>query len=105
MLRAIATSCLVAAVMGVAAGCKAKTQAESEPISAVVHEGAPEEGGLAPLEPLPVEEQTYVVQNKDTLWSIAQRFYGDGKQWKKIAHANGIADETKLSVGTTLIIP
>lgn len=51
------------------------------------------------------KERTHVVQPKDTLWSLAVKFYGDGKQWKKIAAANGITDEKKLPVGKVLKIP
>ena len=100
-MRVIVTSCLVAVVV-VAAGCKAKTEAEATPVAQVSYEG---DSALAPLEPMPGEGQTYVVQKKDTLWSIAQSFYGDGKQWKKIADANGINDPAKLAVGMTLMIP
>lgn len=32
--------------------------------------------------------QTYTVQRGDSLWVIAQRFYGDGEQWPKIVAAN-----------------
>jgi len=48
---------------------------------------------------------TYTVQRKDTLWSIAMRFYGDGKRWREIAQANGISDPSRLPVGATLVIP
>jgi len=53
----------------------------------------------------PAAERTYVVQPKDTLWSIARKVYGDPKRWKDIAAANGITDETKLPVGKVLKIP
>lgn len=55
--------------------------------------------------PPPPLEKTYVVQRKDTLWGIALKFYGDGKQWKRIAQANGITDPSKLPVGKVLKIP
>lgn len=48
---------------------------------------------------------TYTVKRGDRLWSLAVRFYGDGRQWKKIAEANDITDETKLPVGKVLVIP
>lgn len=58
-----------------------------------------------PPPPPPPPVVTHVVQPKDTLWSIAAKYYGDGKQWKRIAEANGIADATKLRIGSTLTIP
>lgn len=36
-----------------------------------------------------VGPQTYTVVRGDTLWSIAQRFYGNGSQWHKIFDAQG----------------
>ena len=55
--------------------------------------------------PAPVQNSSYTVQRKDTLWSIAMRFYGDGKRWQEIAQANGISDPSRLPVGATLVIP
>ncbi|MDX1683354.1 MAG: LysM domain-containing protein, partial [Phycisphaeraceae bacterium] len=48
---------------------------------------------------------TYKVKKGDTLWSIAQRHYGDGKRWREIASANNISDPGKLRVGQTLTLP
>jgi 5'-nucleotidase/UDP-sugar diphosphatase len=53
----------------------------------------------------PAGGRTYVVQNRDTLWSIAARHYGDGKRWRDIAAANGISNERRLMVGQTLVLP
>lgn len=33
---------------------------------------------------------TYTVVARDTLWSIAYRECGDGRDWQKLQHANGI---------------
>jgi nucleoid-associated protein YgaU len=30
----------------------------------------------------------YVVQSGDSLWAIAQRFYGDGNRWPSIYNVN-----------------
>ena len=47
----------------------------------------------------------YTVKKGDTLYSIARKSYGDGKQWQKIASANpGLRPET-LKVGQTITIP
>jgi len=50
---------------------------------------------------------TYTMQKGDTLYSLARRFYGDGKLWTKIADANKdkIRDVTSIPVGTVLTMP
>ena len=52
-------------------------------------------------------ERTYVVQEGDTLYSIARKFYKSPARWKEIrdANRNKIADGTKLEPGETLTIP
>lgn len=48
----------------------------------------------------------YTVQSGDTLFDIAQAYYGDGNQWRKIADANHIPqDNPVIVVGTQLTIP
>ena len=48
----------------------------------------------------------YTVQSGDTLFDIAQAYYGDGNQWQKIAQANGIdVNNPIIVVGTKLNIP
>jgi nucleoid-associated protein YgaU len=52
--------------------------------------------------------ETYEVQSGDTLLSIAQQFYGDNTQWRRIYDANKDAigpDPDKLKLGTMLKIP
>jgi len=41
----------------------------------------------------------------ETLTSLAERYYGDWREWKRIADRNAIADVRKLVPGTELIIP
>ena len=51
---------------------------------------------------------TYEVQSGDTLLSIAEQYYGDTTQWRRIYDANKDvigSDPDKLKVGTTLKIP
>lgn len=49
--------------------------------------------------------QTYTVQKGDTLWSIAVRAYGDGKQYKKIVAANPSIKGDKVGVGQKITLP
>jgi len=50
---------------------------------------------------------TYTVQRGDTLYSLAKRFYGDGKLWTKIADANKdkVRNVNAIPVGAVLTIP
>ena len=51
--------------------------------------------------------QTYTVQKGDTLYSIARRYYGDGKLWTRIDQANRgkYRSPNTIPVGTVLVIP
>ncbi|MBN1258056.1 MAG: LysM peptidoglycan-binding domain-containing protein, partial [Planctomycetes bacterium] len=51
--------------------------------------------------------RTYLVQPGDVLSEIADRFYNDSTQWRRIVKANPtvITDEKHLRVGAVLIIP
>ncbi|AXE25426.1 lectin [Streptomyces globosus] len=51
------------------------------------------------------EPRTYTVEPGDTLWDIAERFYGDGNRYHDIAAASGIADPDLVDVGQVLTIP
>jgi nucleoid-associated protein YgaU len=51
---------------------------------------------------------SYTVQSGDTLATIAQQYYGDPTQWRRIYDANKDAigdDPDKLKLGTKLTIP
>ena len=56
----------------------------------------------APAAPAP---RTYTVVSGDTLWAIAERFYGDGNQYPKIASASGVANPDLIHPGQVLTIP
>lgn len=47
----------------------------------------------------------YRVQSGDTLWGLAERFYGSGRRWTEIAKANGIQADAGLQAGTIIRIP
>lgn len=49
--------------------------------------------------------RTYVVENGDTLWTIAQKMYGNGSKYPIIQHANNLGDRAKLQTGMSLLIP
>ena len=49
--------------------------------------------------------RTHVVQRGETLYSLAQAFYGSGKQWQTIADANPGVTPSRMPVGQTLMIP
>jgi len=53
----------------------------------------------------PVQANTYTVRRGDTLWSIAQRTYADGKRWRDIVIANEGLDPAKLRIGQKIVLP
>jgi 5'-nucleotidase/UDP-sugar diphosphatase len=50
-------------------------------------------------------QKTYIVVAGDSLWKIAQTYYGDGSQYKKIAAANKISNPDLIQIGQKLVIP
>ena len=46
----------------------------------------------------------YIVQKDENLWIIAQKFYGDGHQFRKIALDNNLKRPYQIFIGTKLII-
>ena len=51
------------------------------------------------------DNKSHTVQQGDTLWGIAKKYYGNGAQYPKIASANNIANPNVISVGQVLSIP
>lgn len=47
----------------------------------------------------------YVVQNGDSLWYLADKFYGDGSRYMEIAEYNNLGKFPKLYTGTLIKIP
>ena len=47
----------------------------------------------------------YIVKKGDTLRKLANRYYGEPNEWRRIAKANKIKDPTKLKVGRKLRTP
>ncbi|MGR3177088.1 MAG: GNA1162 family protein [Candidatus Anammoxibacter sp.] len=48
---------------------------------------------------------TYVVRPGDTLYKIADNFYGNGSRWKDIKQANKGLKESDLRIGQKIIVP
>ena len=62
----------------------------------------------SPSPTLAAGEQAYTVEAGDTLGSIAQKFYGDSSQWRKIYDANRSAlgdNPDAIKPGTQIRIP
>lgn len=56
----------------------------------------------------PIEDsalQIHVFTATDTISGLAQKYYGDWREWRIIAEKNNIADVRQIPVGTELIIP
>lgn len=51
--------------------------------------------------------RTHLVQPRETLYGLAQRYYGDKNQWRKIYYANRnrLNDPNDVPAGIRLIIP
>jgi nucleoid-associated protein YgaU len=54
---------------------------------------------------IPGLTRKYKVVAGDSLWRLAERFYGDGSLFTLIAAANHIADPDVIQAGSTLRIP
>ncbi|MDT5260321.1 MAG: hypothetical protein QOD10_5401 [Mycobacterium sp.] len=76
----------------------AAEEAEVEVVSEAVEEPA--------AEPAPEPAaRTYTVESGDSLWAIAERFYGDGSKYQVIADASGIPNPDLIQPGQVLTIP
>ena len=53
------------------------------------------------------EEETvsYITQEGDTLYNIAEKFYADSSLWTQIKDANNGLNESELSLGANIIVP
>jgi nucleoid-associated protein YgaU len=47
----------------------------------------------------------HIVQDGEDLWSIAEKYYGNGYYWTKIAQANDITNPNQIEVGQKLTLP
>ena len=81
----------------------AEETAADEPVEEAVAEEAVSEAAPEPA-PEPAA-RTYTVVSGDTLWAIAERFYGDGNKYQVIADASGVANPDLIYPGQELTIP
>jgi hypothetical protein len=92
-----------------------KTETDAPPPEAVAEEAEPEVELEAVEEPTaeevteePAPEpavRTYTVESGDSLWAIAERFYGDGSKYQVIADASGVPNPDLIHPGQVLTIP
>jgi len=76
------------------------------PPAAEAAEAAVAEEAAAEVVPEPEPAaRSYTVESGDTLWAIAERFYGDGSKYQVIADASGISNPDLIHPGQVLTIP
>src|SRR6516225_8499422 len=80
----------------------AATEETAAAEEAVVEEPVAEAAKEPAAEP---EVRTYTVESGDSLWAIAERFYGDGSKYQVIADASGIPNPDLIQPGQVLTIP
>lgn len=76
----------------------------AEPVAVEVV-AEPEPAPAPAPEPEAPAARTYTVQSGDTLWAIAEQFYGDGNRYPEIAGASGIDNPDLIQPGQLLTIP
>src|SRR4051812_30210932 len=116
----------VVAGLAVVGGCAKKTTTAAGPGLIEVAPPAPVHNGITSAQPIayadpiaaPADDiaptsprgsnsssKNYTVKKGDTLWGIAQRTYGDGKQYRKILAANPGIKGDKLNAGQKIVLP
>jgi hypothetical protein len=92
---------------GAAWSTKTETDAPPppEPEAEAPHEEEHHAEEAAHAEPEPAAPRTYTVESGDTLWAIAEQFYGDGNKYQVIADASGISNPDLIQPGQVLTIP
>jgi 5'-nucleotidase / UDP-sugar diphosphatase len=56
-------------------------------------------------EPAAQPVTSHVIARGDTYWDLAERFYGDPSQWRRLADANPQHRARRLVVGATITVP
>lgn len=78
------------------------SSAANAPVGAIINQLAP--AGTGPILNA-ILQATHLVGVGETLWSIAARYYGDGRHWGRIATANNLLNPVAIAAGLRLIIP
>lgn len=93
-------------------GCPAPDRTTSQPAAtdAVDGQTATPGGSVEPadyVQPGEVPGRVHIVEPGDTLYSLAERYYGNGQKYNRIliANRNRLKDPRNLPVGMKLIIP
>jgi len=55
--------------------------------------------------PVEIEQDWYRITWGDTLWRIAERFYGDRDLYPELAESNGLPDPDDITAGKTIRLP
>ncbi|WP_175583124.1 LysM peptidoglycan-binding domain-containing protein [Nocardia cyriacigeorgica] len=71
----------------------------------IVVDEAPAAPAVDEVPPPPPAPRTHTVEPGDTLWAVAERFYGDGNRFHEIAAASGLDNPDAINVGQVLTIP
>ena len=120
-LGVLKVSASLALIALIATGCVVRrTQEERSDVMDLENSAAPSEPAPA-LEPLTTSTppavaetaqpepaagpRTHTIAAGDTLWNLAVKYYGDGKQSKRIQDANPGIEPTRMSIGKQIVIP
>ena len=115
LARRVAAGLLIAAFAGAPAATSAAhaveathvaVAAQASPAHAAGTQDSPATTSQAPdASTTPKIWKTYTVRANDYLWKIAEHYYGDGAQFRRIAEASGIDPHSELKAGQKLILP
>ena len=115
LVRRVAAGLLIAAFAGAPAATSAAhaveathvaVAAQASPAHAAGTQDSPATTSQAPdASTTPKIWKTYTVRANDYLWKIAEHYYGDGAQFRRIAEASGIDPHSELKAGQKLILP
>ena len=115
LVRRVAAGLLIAAFAAAPAATSTAHAAEATHVAVAAQAGpahaAPAQDSPATTSQAPDASttpkiwKTYTVRANDYLWKIAEHYYGDGAQFRRIAEASGIDPHSELKVGQKLILP